>query len=320
MSFCPTIGGKSESQWLEILLSYYRVRSFPTDVICGTVYQLKFPWFVFRYPGIVTLNISASKFEEISEHSTPSISSFFNKKTNTETTTSALNQTLASQPFSSNLSEKDGSTSFVKTTEEDAENPERGSSGEATESHNDGEIATNKKGIEAFFSDTGRKIGKRKVNNEQRTYRNPYQDCEIDCTVLESLPDDIRREIQLSLVDSNRQIKRSIVGVDSFGSRISFTAKETTSNSGLNKEAHASTGSSVDNSDQNGHGTDLVKCDRCGAKVSDWEMPEHLDYHFALELQKGERLSSATTSTNISGNEPPKKKQRTTIQSFFAPK
>lgn len=277
------------------------------------------------YPGIVTLNISASKLEEISGQSTPSISSFFNKKTNTETTTSALNQTVSFQPFSTNLSEKDGSTSMEKNPE----TLERGSGSEETESHNNGEIAlnakqgdntaTNKKGIEAFFSDTGRKIGKGKVN-KRRTSRNPYQDCEIDCTVLESLPDDIRREIQLSLVESNQQMIRSKVELNSFGSQVSFTAKETTSNSGLNKEAHASTGFCVDDSDQNGHGTDLVKCEKCGTKFSDWEMPEHLDYHFALELQKGERLSSATTSTSISGNEPPKKRQRTTIQSFFSPK
>lgn len=39
---------------------------------------------------------------------------------------------------------------------------------------------------------------------------------------------------------------------------------------------------------------DLLKCDRCGKEVLVWEMPEHTDYHFALDLQKS--LSSTTTS------------------------
>lgn len=38
---------------------------------------------------------------------------------------------------------------------------------------------------------------------------------------------------------------------------------------------------------------DLLKCDRCGKEVLVWEMPEHTDYHFALDLQKS--LSSSTT-------------------------
>lgn len=39
---------------------------------------------------------------------------------------------------------------------------------------------------------------------------------------------------------------------------------------------------------------DLIKCDQCGKEVLVWEMPEHTDYHFALDLQKS--LSSSTTS------------------------
>lgn len=34
--------------------------------------------------------------------------------------------------------------------------------------------------------------------------------------------------------------------------------------------------------------SDLTKCDQCGALIPAWELPEHLDFHFALELSKQE--------------------------------
>jgi len=40
---------------------------------------------------------------------------------------------------------------------------------------------------------------------------------------------------------------------------------------------------------------DEVLCEKCDRRVSAWEMPEHLDYHFALELQKQE--PGATTAS-----------------------
>lgn len=39
---------------------------------------------------------------------------------------------------------------------------------------------------------------------------------------------------------------------------------------------------------------DLIGCERCGQQVSVWEMPEHNDYHFALDLQNS--LSSPASS------------------------
>lgn len=41
---------------------------------------------------------------------------------------------------------------------------------------------------------------------------------------------------------------------------------------------------------------DLLTCERCGEEVLVWEMPEHNDYHFALDLQKS--LSSSTLSSS----------------------
>ncbi|XP_074502147.1 DNA polymerase eta isoform X1 [Sebastes fasciatus] len=45
---------------------------------------------------------------------------------------------------------------------------------------------------------------------------------------------------------------------------------------------------------------DLLNCERCGQEVSVWEMPEHNDYHFALDLQNS--LSSSTGSAPISSS------------------
>lgn len=43
---------------------------------------------------------------------------------------------------------------------------------------------------------------------------------------------------------------------------------------------------------------DLLNCERCGQEVSVWEMPEHNDYHFALDLQNS--LSSSASSAAVS--------------------
>lgn len=48
---------------------------------------------------------------------------------------------------------------------------------------------------------------------------------------------------------------------------------------------------------------DMLNCERCGQEVSVWEMPEHNDYHFALDLQNS--LSSSTGATPTSSNVSP---------------
>ncbi|XP_062286488.1 DNA polymerase eta [Scomber scombrus] len=45
---------------------------------------------------------------------------------------------------------------------------------------------------------------------------------------------------------------------------------------------------------------DLINCDRCGQEVLVWEMPEHNDYHFALDLQNS--LSASTGSAAASSS------------------
>uniref|UniRef100_A0A8C2ZGJ7 DNA polymerase eta n=1 Tax=Cyclopterus lumpus TaxID=8103 RepID=A0A8C2ZGJ7_CYCLU len=45
---------------------------------------------------------------------------------------------------------------------------------------------------------------------------------------------------------------------------------------------------------------DLLNCERCGQEVLVWEMPEHNDYHFALDLQNS--LSSSTGPAPVSSS------------------
>ncbi|KAI4875787.1 hypothetical protein NFI96_018331 [Prochilodus magdalenae] len=48
---------------------------------------------------------------------------------------------------------------------------------------------------------------------------------------------------------------------------------------------------------------DFHTCERCGQEVLMWEMPEHTDYHFALDLQKS-FSSSSPSPTSASTSEP----------------
>lgn len=45
---------------------------------------------------------------------------------------------------------------------------------------------------------------------------------------------------------------------------------------------------------------DVLTCERCGQEVLVWEMPEHNDYHFALDLQNS--LSPSTNSATITSS------------------
>lgn len=80
---------------------------------------------------------------------------------------------------------------------------------------------------------------------------------------------------------------------------------------------------------------DQVSCEKCGSLVPAWEMPEHMDYHFALELQKSflqphssnpqvVPASSPQGKRNpksplASSNKRPKPEGMQTLESFFKP-
>ncbi|KAM4591961.1 DNA polymerase eta [Odontesthes bonariensis] len=56
----------------------------------------------------------------------------------------------------------------------------------------------------------------------------------------------------------------------------------------------------IDHHSPNVAGEDMLSCDRCGQEVLVWEMPEHNDYHFAVDLQNS--LSSSTNSVAITSS------------------
>lgn len=272
------------------------------------------------YPGIVVLHISASKFEEVSETSTPSISSFFKKKTPEEITTNASEMETVSPALilNGNVADEFSSCLQAKISECSGSNQELTKRSEtASNCQLNDKQAVTKKGIEAFFSECGKSSGQAKQKNERRKCRNPYEDCQIDCTVLKSLPDDIQREIRQSLVKREQEKSPRKQEANFFSlqasSSVSDLRKDTQADvDKVMNEARGSYSNETDLGDE-----ELVKCEKCGMKFSPWEMPEHLDYHFAVDLQNIERNSSETSRCSA---EPPKKKQKTTIQSFFAPK
>ncbi|XP_066215427.1 DNA polymerase eta [Saccopteryx leptura] len=80
---------------------------------------------------------------------------------------------------------------------------------------------------------------------------------------------------------------------------------------------------------------DQVPCEQCGSLVPTWEMPEHTDYHFALELQKSFLQSHSPTPTVVPAGSPqgkrtpksplasrskrPRSEGMQTLESFFKP-
>jgi len=49
---------------------------------------------------------------------------------------------------------------------------------------------------------------------------------------------------------------------------------------------------------ENGEGVEMTKCDQCGKLVSPFELPEHLDFHFAASLEASERRNPILSSNS----------------------
>lgn len=295
------------------------------------------------YPAIVCLNVSASKFEEITNHNcTPSISSFFTKKNKLEKVEN-LSDNFVSENVEDGCSSSfnlEGNKGIGRTSvsgsvvnqnlheENSCDGVQRYDNKECRDNekkvleskHNVGTLSK-KKSIEAFLS--GKVICEEKRQHNEGRPCNPYQGCKIDASVLESLPEEIRQEIEQSLGRPNQEGEKKRRKPSLFGSRVSpdeAQGRETSTSvaigggSGIGK-TRVNLCNQVDWDE-----TDLRKCEKCGETFPGCVMPEHLDYHFALELQEGENNSTVTSKSGSSTNEPPKKKQRTTIQSFFTSK
>ena len=286
-----------------------------------------------RHPAILTLNISASRFEVISDQSnTPSISAFFHKKNRIQTNFCRL-ETDSDACSLHRLQHEQGTDELFSRTEREDLTASRGEGGALRSASKENRISKDKlnrmsatkgdnntsnfkKGIQSFFSENNSREPKNNAGVIQsighasvtRPSRDPYRASEIDMSVLESLPEDIRQEITQSLERGKEEVQTSAQGgIDGerfLDNGVEFCIGEVPSCS----HAMALCEETVDDSE-------LVECQKCGRTYPKCEMPEHLDYHVALDLQKGERQLSERDPSN----EPPKKKMRTTIRSFFSP-
>ena len=66
---------------------------------------------------------------------------------------------------------------------------------------------------------------------------------------------------------------------------------------------------------------DVMKCEKCGQSILVWEMPEHLDFHFAMELQEGDITRPVSNKRKLSGRRNNKKRSHLdgahTLRNYF---
>ncbi|XP_048865626.1 DNA polymerase eta [Brienomyrus brachyistius] len=72
---------------------------------------------------------------------------------------------------------------------------------------------------------------------------------------------------------------------------------------------------------------DAVKCDRCGQQVSAWDMPEHADYHFALDLWSSFSSTSSVppspapvVTSHLDAESPKSSRAKTKLKSQSGPR
>ena len=134
-----------------------------------------------------------------------------------------------------------------------------------------------------------------------------YERDEIDQTIMNELPHDIRNEIEkfLGVSKAQKQTKRTSKGIQKYAiSRHTDTGNATKSR----EIVHGNTKTSENE--------EFQRCSKCGQKIEESKMDEHNDFHFALELQKqGDKMFDA-----LHTREPPKKRQKGSISQFFPPK
>lgn len=175
---------------------------------------------------------------------------------------------------------------------------------------------------------------------------NPYHGCRIDKSVLNSLPEQIQREIKSSFgnycepeiaqqnavvapshVDEGGKLRDSErvqgmnIGLKELYADSLYSMKILPSID-LKEEKAASTSYSYSVNPNEGTEGDRIECEKCGKDINVWEMPVHLDYHFAKELELAEytHSNSIELSSSDSIKEPPKKKKKSSgsIMSFLS--
>lgn len=137
---------------------------------------------------------------------------------------------------------------------------------------------------------------------------------EIDQTIMNELPNEIRNEIEqfLGIPKTVERNKRTSNGIEKYTiSKNSFCANETNSTATTDSmtESKQSDSKTLDNAGS-------FRCSKCGKQVAKSKMDEHNDFHFAIELQKRGEIALNSLQTE----EPPKKRQKGNISNFFVPK
>ena len=249
--------------------------------------------FLFRHPGIVSLQITASKLEETSKaHGSSSIASFFDKKESRDTKCLEIekNKSFTGDKEIESPSEKKmpPSLEFTKVHEISEADGEQGEDFELVEP-DDGESTT-------FH----------------------YDRDEIDQSIVKELPDDIRNEIEsfLGLPELSTRSKRRRIEKYTI-SENSTSRTSTTKSIPIARTHNDDVGTPIKSSFQgmNSEKSELIQCSRCSGKFSSLEMPEHLDFHFAMELHENDRVNDS-----LQKPKPSKKRQKNTIDSFFVSK
>ncbi|XP_045657268.1 DNA polymerase eta isoform X2 [Ursus americanus] len=182
-------------------------------------------------------------------------------------------------------------------------------------------------GTEPFFKQTSLLLKQKQLNNPSVCFppQNPqsspkeltnclpaeYPDCTPVCQAVLKL-ESSKTTTELALAQNSPNGPASLTS----NSALAVAQKSTTSPSPLAAE-------------------DKVPCEKCGSLVPVWEMPEHTDYHFALELQKSflqphssnSQVVPASSpqskrnpkSPSASSNKRPRPEGVQTLESFFKP-
>ena len=115
--------------------------------------------------------------------------------------------------------------------------------------------------------------------------------------MLDALPSHIQREIQQSLGEGkDKASKKPEGGIRRFFSSASNdkSVGKSSKHSSVRRSSKVEDffvragkrkRTSSDSREERSANPDFVECDQCHEFISQWEMPEHLDFHFAKSLQ-----------------------------------
>ena len=105
----------------------------------------------------------------------------------------------------------------------------------------------------------------------------------IDPEILDQLPLEIQQEIGANLKPKSKAVSSCTAFFKS--KDVKTVSRDSNSAQRIDEDA-----------------VDYQTCDKCGKDLPVWEIPEHMDFHFAQELQKELRAAEVTERTSESGS------------------